>query len=85
MATKTKESHAHSPAPWNDLSHQADELIAPNAWVEVTKGDHKGKYGVAVGRTATGDAIVRTRDENNELLVVDFDSLANSSEGRRPT
>lgn len=55
----------------------------------VEKGEHKGKYGVVVQAIAFNSkgwptkVNFRTRDDDNELITVDYDALREAEAGRR--
>ena len=65
MATKVKKAPV-----FDDYSTQADDQISPHDMVEVVSGPHEGRYGALLGLTASGDALLRSRDEHSERLVV---------------
>lgn len=52
-------------------------------FVDVTGGEHKGRYGVFESLSADGTAVIRSRDEGSERLVVKYSDLAASRSGKR--
>jgi len=58
--------------------------IRENDFVEVTKGEHKGRYGVAHNLVEEGKwAIVMTRDNDSENIHVEVKNLKPAQAGRR--
>lgn len=65
-----------------------DSQARPGTFVRVVSGPHKGRYGVfhAVGEEHAGwpvTAVVRTRDAEDENLLVDYGDLRPSEAGHR--
>lgn len=59
-------------------------LVRENDFVEVTKGEHKGRYGVAHNFVEDGEwAIVMTRDNDSENIHVKVADLKPAQAGRR--
>lgn len=72
------------PKPFDDLHTQEDSQAVPGHFVEVTAGEHKGRYGVLVDTDQYSDnVVVRTRDSSNERLLVAYKDLKPAEAGRR--
>lgn len=52
-------------------------------FVEVTGGEHEGRYGIFDSLSADGTAVVTSRDEHSERIVVKFSDLVASRSGKR--
>lgn len=81
----TKQDAPHT----GDPQEPSLPVVEVHGWVEVTDGDHSGRYGVYVqpvefdkDNTPT-KALIKTRDEHDEYLVVDVADLAPSVSGKR--
>jgi hypothetical protein len=77
---KKAEKKAPGPIPEPPL---ADDQAVVGAFVEVVKGDHKGRYGLLMEAHSLDTAIVRTRDSASERIVTKYTDLIPAEAGRR--
>lgn len=68
------------PAGLNDTRADGEPILG--GFVEVTKGEHEGDYGVFLELQGT-DAVLRLRDETGQRVVVPVTSLKASRAGKR--
>lgn len=68
------------PAGLNDTRGDGEPVLGQ--FVEVTKGEHEGGYGVFLELQGT-DAVLRLRDETGQRVVVPVTSLKASRAGKR--
>lgn len=71
-----------SPVPPGLNDRRADSEPIIGHFVEVTKGEYEGRYGVFIeleGETA----VIRARDENSDRFTVPYTSLRQSRAGKR--
>jgi hypothetical protein len=71
-----------SPVPAGLNDRRADSEPILGQFVEVTKGEHEGDYGVFLELQGT-DAVLRLRDETGQRVVVPVTSLKASRAGKR--
>lgn len=74
MATRKKKAEATEP----DF-----EPAVVHDFVNVVAGDHQGRYGVVTGENQSGQFIVRARDSNSDIFVVDAGDVRKSEAGLR--
>ena len=68
------------PAGLNDTRGDGEPVLGQ--FVEVTKGEHEGAYGVFM-ELQGADAVLRLRDETGQRVVVPVTSLKASRAGKR--
>ena len=81
----SKPSGAKRPVIVTQFTRRSDEDALPGSWVDVVAGEHEGRRGAYVGDESHGKdgyparVLVRTRDAENELLVVNYSDIRPSS------
>lgn len=68
------------PAGLNDIREDGAPVIG--GFVEVTKGEHEGTYGVFL-ELHGDEAVLRARDDTGQRLSVPYDALVASRAGKR--
>lgn len=73
-----------------DLNRRSDRDVVPGRFCRIAEGDHQGRYGVLMDVKGPPDddgfptvALVLTRDDLHEDLVVGYDQLAPANPGGR--
>jgi hypothetical protein len=85
-AAKTRaenKERGDKPEILDDLHTQADDMASMGQFVEVTKGPHKGRYGVVIEDAAGENVVIRTRDESSDRLLVPYEALRPAEAGKR--
>lgn len=66
-----------------------DDDVLTGSFADVVDGEHKGRYGVYTQTASTGEdgypvtVVFRTRDDQDEVLIVRYEHLRPSQAGRR--
>lgn len=60
-----------------------DETPTLGNFLEVVKGPHDGRYGIYLSDGDPPNIVVRTRDDNDECLLVDINDTRPTTAGRR--
>lgn len=74
MATRKKKAKSTEP----DF-----EPAVVHDFVTVVAGDHEGRYGVVIGENQSGQFVIRARDSNSDVFVVDALDVRKSEAGLR--
>lgn len=82
-APKPKAPKGDVPDPFTDLTTGEDSQSVPGHFVDVTGGEHEGRYGVLIGKADDDKVIIRTRDDDSIRIVVAYKDTKPAEAGRR--